>query len=483
MPLHDKTFWAISFFLIGVLLASVMQGAQRATVIGVLLTALLALFLFVANRRTLAILSLVVILGLGYFQWFTAAHDNAFTAPIGKQVIFTGMVERVKISGESQAADVRLQQEYDGLVRVTLKMYPTVAYGDILSFTGTLKTIDGPSQGYFEKEGIGATTSFPKKLEITAHDRGSGIKAALFSIRDSVQASFERALPPRQAVLMTGLVLGKSGGFDKEFTEKLKITGTTHLVALSGYNIAVIINGLFFLLGFLINRRYAVWLCIVAVIGFVVMTGAEASVVRAAIMATIMVIAERTSRLYSVRNAIVATALVMTLVNPNILVFDIGFQLSFMALLGIVYVKPAIERMFRMKDEPGILEWRKNLVTTVAAQLTVLPILLASFGLLSPLAIITNMLLLAFIPYTMTIGFFIVLASFISPYFAFVVALPARVLLGYELGIIDLFSRIDIGFTIERFPLFLSVGYYVLLFGAVVYSTGRAKPVLTSLPA
>jgi competence protein ComEC len=499
MPLYDKAFWLISFFLIGVLLGSVTQGVGRAMMIGVLLTALLALLLFIANRRTLAVLSLTIILGLGYFQWFTANHQQSFTAPIGRSEKFVGMVERVKMSGESQAVDVRLLPHqsvilsdseesrsfgipqddrninYEGLIRVTLKMYPTVAYGDVISFTGTLKSIDGPSRGYFAKEGIGATASFPKRVEIIGRGQGLRIKAVLFSIRDYVQASFERVLSPQQAVLMTGLVLGKSGGFDKEFTEKLKTTGTTHLVALSGYNIAVIINGLFFLLGFLINRRYAVWICIVAVIGFVVMTGAEASVVRAAIMATIMVIAERTSRLYSVRNAIAVTALVMILVNPNILVFDIGFRLSFMALIGIVYVKPAIEQFFKVNEEAGILEWRKNLVTTVAAQLTVLPILLSSFGLFSPLAIVTNVLLLAFIPYTMTLGFFIILAGAISQYLAFVVALPARLLLGYELGVINLFSKITFGFTIEHFPFVASLIYYGALFGFIVYVRSRTR--------
>jgi len=475
MPLHDKAFWLISFFLFGILLGSVMQGAGRMMIIGVLLTALLALFLFMTHRRTLAVLSLTIILGIGYFQWYGANHRELFTAPIGKSAEFVGMVEKVKISGESQAVDLQLSDaSYAGEIRVTLKMYPTVTYGDIISFVGVLKPIEGQSQGYFAKEGIGATVSFPKELNIIARGKGSRIKSSLFGIRDYVQASFERVFSPQQAVLMTGLVLGKSGGFNKEFTEKLKITGTTHLVALSGYNIAVIINGLFSLLGFLINRRYAVWICIVAVIGFVVMTGAEASVVRAAIMATIMVIAERTSRLYSVRNAIAVTALVMILVNPNILVFDIGFQLSFMALIGIVYVKPALQQFFRMKEESGFLEWRKNLVTTVAAQIAVLPILLSSFGLFSPLAIVTNVLLLTFIPYTMGLGFFIILANLLSSYLAFVVALPARFLLGYELGIINLFSKINFGFTIESFPIFAAVLYYALLFGFIVYAKRRS---------
>jgi len=439
----------------------------------VLVTVLIALFLFLMGRQTMAIFSLVIVVGLLYFHWFSLRYAQQFTAPLGQKVSIVGLVGKVSESGESQRADLQLSDQYQGKIRVTLPLYPEVKYGDVLEFEAGLNAIDGPSQGYFKKEGINATAVFPKNVEIVEHNQGVPIKAGLLAIRDYVQDSFGRVLAPSQATLMTGLVFGKSGGFDKEFSEKLKATGTTHLVALSGYNIAVVINSLFLILGFLINRRQSVWICIIAVVGFVVMTGAESSVVRAAIMAIILVIAERSSRIYSMRNAVVVTAFLMVMINPRILVFDIGFQLSFLALLGIVYLKPAIDTYFRVSSKSSFLGWRENLTTTVAAQLMVLPILFSSFGFFSPLSVITNVLLLSFIPYTMGLGFFIVLAGLLSYYLAFLVALPARLLLGYELAVINLFAKIPFGFTVENFPGIIGALYYFIVIAFILYVRWR----------
>ncbi len=455
----------MGLFLVGVLCAS--AGLSFIAVAGgTVLATLLSLAL---KRSWLAALLVSVILGFGYSQWHNAHYRKEFTAPIGEQLQLVGVVEKVVTKDTSQSVDLRLQREHSGLIRLTLRSYPILRYGDLVRVSGALESTMGPSQGYFLKEGIGAVTKFPKETVVIAHDQGSRIKSALLAIREYVEKSFTQVLAPEQATLMTGLVLGKSGGFSKELAEKLKITGTTHLVALSGSNITIIITSLLSVLGFLINRRYAVWLCVLAIIAFVVMTGAESSVVRAAVMATIVIIAEQSSRIYSVRVAIVAAAFMMVLYNPNILVFDVGFQLSFLALLGIIYLQPAIETFFKINPNPGFFAWRKNAVITTAAQLAVLPIILSSFGFFSPLAIITNILLLSFIPYTMMLGFFVALGSLISPHLSWLLSLPAKLLLGYELAVINFFAQLPLGFQISDLSVAMSIVYYALLIGFVVY--------------
>ena len=465
----------MGLFLLGVLAASLMQGVAAGFLIVVCLTAISALLLFILERRLLALFCITVIFGFAYFQWYGARQQERFTAPIGSSLELTGLVEKVITKDSSQSVDIQLRGDYSGLIRANVRLYPAVRYGDVVRFSGVLQSTIGPSAEYFAKEGIGAVMKFPKELAVIAHDKGSRVKAGLLAIRSYVEESFTKTLAPEQATLMTGLVLGKSGGFSKEFTEKLKATGTTHLVALSGFNISVIVTSLLWFSGFIINRCYGVWVCVAVIVGFVVMTGAEASVVRAAVMATIMILAEQSSRMYSVRNAIVAAAFVMVLSNPAILVFDVGFQLSFLALMGIVYLQPAIEKFFKINPEPGILEWRKNAVASTAAQLAVLPIILTSFGFFSPLSIITNVLLLSFIPYTMALGFFIAFARLFSPYLAFVLALPAKLLLGYELAVIDFFAKLPLGFQIERLPIGVSILYYGLLIAFVAYIHRRQK--------
>ena len=477
MALYDRAFWLMSFFLIGVAAESLLTGVRAAVIIILLATALLALFLFLRGKVVIGCFSLLIIVGCWYANWFTTSRERAVAIPFDQRKVLTGLVVRVAQSGSGQRTDIDLTSPYNGMIRAAMPAFPGLIYGDQVTFTGTPQSIVGPSAGYLRKEGVSATINKPSGVSIESHGNGSTIKARLFTIRTGVESIISRVFTPAQATLMTGLILGKSGGFSKEFTEQLKATGTTHLVALSGYNIAVIVNGLLLVLGFVLHRRYAVWLCVIAVIGFVIMTGAEASVVRAAIMATIMIIAERASRVYAVRNAVLATAVVMVLANPQVLVFDIGFQLSFLALLGIVYVQPALATIFRIpSDKPSFFKWRENLLTTTAAQLAVLPILLINFGFFSPLAIITNVLLLSAVPATMFIGLIVIGAYLLSPHLAFIASLPARLLLNYELSIISIFSKIPLGFTIGKLPVLVSSMYYV----GLVYLVIRARRQLQS---
>ena len=131
-------------------------------------------------------------------------------------------------------------------------------------------------------------------------------------------------------------------------------------------------------------------------------------------MGFLALLASQVGRLYSVRNAIVLAAFFMVLVNPRILYFDIGFQLSFLALVGIVYLGPAIQKFFRMKKEEGFLGWRKNFLTTTSAQLGVAPLLIINFNQFSLFALLANILILEVIPPTMFLGFLLGAIGFFS---------------------------------------------------------------------
>jgi len=108
------------------------------------------------------------------------------------------------------------------------------------------------------------------------------------------------------------------------------------------------------------------------------MAGAEASVVRAAIMGFLVLLAKEAGRMYSFRNAVTFAAAGMAVFDPTILVFDIGFQLSFVSLLGITHLEPALKRFFG--ERGSFLGWRENALTTLSAQLAVAPILIQNFG-------------------------------------------------------------------------------------------------------
>ena len=224
----------------------------------------------------------------------------------------------------------------------------------------------------------------------------------------------------------------------------MSASGTTHLVALSGQNITIIVIAISSFFGFFSRRKSVFWLTLLIITFFVLMTGAEASVVRAAIMGGIILLAKQISRIHSMRNVIAVAAFIMVLYNPQVLRFDFGFQLSFAALIGIVYFSPTIKKIFKMKEGEGFLGWRENFLTTTSAQLAVLPLILINFSNFSPLSLLANILILEAIPLTMIFGFALGAIGFISLPMAIIFSWFVNLFLIYELAIIDIFSKISL---------------------------------------
>ena len=156
-------------------------------------------------------------------------------------------------------------------------------------------------------------------------------------------------------------------------------------------------------------------------------------------MGVIMMLAVHQERIYSFRNAITLTAAAMLILDPTLLSGDAGFQLSFAALLGIVYVYPWLRNKLKWK-EGGFLNWKTNALQTFSAQLAVLPIVLAVFGFVSPAAPISNILILEFIPLTMLAGFLTALTGFFSYHLSAFIGWGANLLLSYEILVIRFFA-------------------------------------------
>jgi competence protein ComEC len=300
--------------------------------------------------------------------------------------------------------------------------------------------------------------------------------AWLYSFKHSLIDAFNQNLPAAEAALAAGLTVGERGGFSSAFNQAMKGSGTTHLVALSGYNIMVIVTYATALFLLFCRRRTAVVLTVPLIIAFVLMTGAEASVVRAAIMGFILLLAKEVGRFFNVRNAIMLAGLVMVLFNPQVLVFDVGFILSFLALIGLVYLAPVLQGLFKYSGQPGFLAWRESLFTTTSAQVMVLPILIQSFGGFSPVSLISNVLILGLVPLTMGLSFALAGLSFVSSFLASLVSLFLWPLLRFEVDVIEFFGRLPFP-TLPAFGWILAVLYYILIAGFIVWWNSNHKNV------
>ncbi|MBI5079357.1 ComEC/Rec2 family competence protein, partial [Candidatus Wolfebacteria bacterium] len=416
MRIYDIVFYFIAFFLFGVLTASLKINFLTvifiATTVGVLFL-ISGLKLKNPRLKILAILSLAAVLGAFYYNFYGFIQNKNALMVFNEKIDFNGIVADYPQTGDYQKFIIELQSPYSGKISAKLPLYPNFDYGDMIHFNGVIKKpFPVDYADYLAKDGIFGVSDFPK-TEIIAANQSSKIKLSLFNLKRKIIIVFQKVLAPGKAAFLSGVTLGERAEFSKEFKEKMSKSGTTHLVALSGYNITIIGVVITAFLSRFLRRNVAFWLSILAIIGFTLMTGGEASVVRAAIMGVIALSAKQIGRVNNMRNAISIAAFLMVLFNPKVLRFDLGFQLSFAALLGIIYLSPAIKNFFKFKNEPGFLAWRENFLTTVSAQLAVIPLLLINFNGFSFSSFLSNILILEAIPPTMFLGFLIGFLGFI----------------------------------------------------------------------
>ena len=424
MPLHDKAFYLALFFIIGTLAAGFGFGIWWALLGAFLIS---KIFFSVNIKKTLIFMG-ICFLGFFYLHLHDVLHKDII--PLGEDTHFEGLiVEEPREGIESTRLTVKLNDPHKGEVWLYTSAGTVFEYGEEITFDGSVEISPG---------GVNVT-SFPISLKVIDEDKGNIVRAKLIKLKNVLTGKLEAVLPAEHAALASGLLLGERAEFTDEFEEAMRNSGTTHIVALSGYNIAilvVIISGIF---SYLWNRRIAFYLSLLIIPGFVIMTGASPSVIRAGIMGLILLLAENQSRPYSPRNAIVLTALGMVLFNPRIGVDDVGFQLSFAALIGIIYLYPFLEKKFNIQSA-GFLSWKKNALQTASAQIAVLPIILSTFGFFSPVALVSNVLILEFIPITMLITFVTIILGFVSFHLSLVIGWISSVFLGYEIFIIKFFG-------------------------------------------
>ncbi len=463
MPVHNAAFYAALFFILGIALGSFTAGLAGRYFLVAVFVLVTGVALYFLNKKHLAALAIFMLIGCGYYF---ADDAGAKSAEIiyNRDVSFEGVVRKSELTENGQDIFV-------GNIKLYAGRYPSYEYGDRLSLQGKIQEPQEEYKNYFLKDGILGTMRNPKII-LVGINAGNPIKASLLKIKSKAENTFKALLPYDEALFLGGLVLGSKADYSREFRETLSRSGTTHLVALSGYNISVIAKGVAFFFALVFSRSATFFISLIFIFLFVIMTGAEASVTRAGFMGAIALLANQTGRVYSFKNAAVIAALFMLLENPKILVFDLGFQLSFAALLGIVYLEPVIGKVFRLKREPGFLAWRENFKTTLAAQLAVFPILIMKFGVVSLSGIVSNILILGLIPWTMFFGFLMGIFGFISHYLSWLLGFIVAPILSYELMIIEFFSKFGY-FSEINLSISFAIIYYVILFIVIAHVKRR----------
>lgn len=283
-----------------------------------------------------------------------------------------------------------------------------------------------------------------------------------------------RMISEPYAGLLNGIILGTKSGLGYELTKDFKITGLMHIVAVSGYNVTIVINA-FYLAAKPLAYRWRMGLSLGLIFLFIILTGGSASVVRAGIMGGMVVIARLFGRKAMAINSLIFAAFLMIVEKPSILVGDIGFQLSVAATVGIVLINPIFirvgDRGLVLKKIPESL--KEALFSTLSASAMTLPIILYYFGNLSLVSPISNLIILPIIPVAMLVGFMVLAGGLLYYPIGYVMGFGAWFMLYIIVQLIRLLAEIPYASVVldQKFKL-LIIPYYLLVFW-VIYINSR----------
>lgn len=282
-------------------------------------------------------------------------------------------------------------------------------------------------------------------------------------------AGMRNALPEPSASFALGLLLGTRGLIPKDVQDMLTAVGLTHLIAVSGYNLTILINATRKPL-----RNVSKFLALMAPIWlifvFMLLTGFSASIVRAAIVSGLSLIAGYYGRSYKPMVLIMLSGVITLLYNPAYLWNDAGWQLSFLAFYGILILGPLMEQQFQAHGTMA-----KLMIESMAAYIITLPLIVGLFGNISVIAPVANLVILPLVPLVMFLAFISGMFGIATP-LAPIIGLPLKIILALMLGIMNFLASLPMASTtIPATSLAFALYIPILVFTLILFIQSRRR--------
>jgi competence protein ComEC len=363
----------------------------------------------------------------------------------------------------------------EGLLLVRVFPNETYEYGERIRLRGTLVTPpeneDFSYRDYLAGQGIHAYMS---RTEVTRlpGEGGNPVRRTIYAFKAKALENIYLIFPDPEASLIAGILLGVDTGLPANLQQAFKDTGTAHIIAISGFNIAIIAGLFFTLFSRVLGQLRGSILAILGIALYTLLVGADAAVVRAALMGSIALTARQLGRRNDGLNALMLSAVLMSIHNPNT-PWDVGFQLSFFATLGLIlYAEPfqnwAVKVITRYTS-PGTAQKvaapvSEYFLLTLAAQLTTLPIMAYHFKRISLVSLVANPFVLPVQPAVMIVGGIAVILSLIWLPLGALAAFAAWPFVAYTIRLVELFDRLPNGvIVLGDLSLWLVILFYAVL--------------------
>lgn len=333
-----------------------------------------------------------------------------------------------------------------GRVRVRSIQSPAVARGDVVQVEGKMNQTLGTSRQ--------GSISFPK---ITVRQKNTSVSE---SIRKRFLASVYSSLPEPQASLGVGFLVGVRSSLPTDFVIAMSVVGLTHIVAVSGYNLTIIVQ---FIKRFFEKRSayQTIFFSLILIAGFLIITGWSPSIMRASVISGFSLLAWYYGRTFNPIVLILLGAAITGFINPSYVWGDVGWYLSFLAFTGVLLLAPLLMALLKARSRPHLLV--AILIETLAAQAFALPYIALIFGEISLISPLANLLVIPLIPFAMLMIFIVGLIGIVSPVLALWIALPVRAVMTVIVWIIERLATIGWAKAVVQLSPWHTIFIYIFL--------------------
>lgn len=453
----------VSGIIAGVLLSNLIILKLWVIFLFILFSVVILIYVLLFNPPTktkkIFVIVLIIIISttLSITRSFQTQKDSKISNFINQKIELIGTISGepdIRSFNTRLTVDIERIKTENSIIKteerliITTNHFPQYKTGDEIKIFGKIQPpqnfenengIEFDYINYLAKDDIYNLSYYPQ-VELI-HRPDFNIKRTIFLIKNLFLEKAQKILPSPEAELLGGILLGTKRSLGEDLEEKFRIVGLIHIVVLSGYNVTIIAEFIFRILGFL-PRTFSAVVGAISIIIFSIMVGSGATVVRSVVMALLALSSRVLYKNYNVNRALFFAGSLMILHNPRILLYDPSFQLSFLATIGLVNLSDFVKKFIRFL--PNKFEIREITSATFSTQIAVIPLLIKMTGELSVVAPIVNVLTLQVIPITMLFGFIATILGFINQTLGLIFGLVPFLFLNYILKVVEIFSSFPI---------------------------------------
>ena len=387
------------------------------------------------------------------------------TTPISKSTYYRAEAEIVyatdSVAQSLIGYDVLLNLYTDSLEHTPQLCDRYLINGKILRPTDN--GLEGFDYGkYLARNGLcGVAYLGSNNIKYLSTEQPCGFVQCSYVLRDKLIRRFESVgLEGSRLAIISAITLGEKGLLSNDVKDTFSAAGVSHILVVSGMHVGFIFLIIMWLMSIMPYRRRWIMVCLGSVIlwSYALLTGLAPSVVRATFMFSMMLIFKVMGEKYRITHALFFSATILLLCNPNTL-FDVGFQLSYLAVIGIVYFYLLVyKRILTFKSRP--LRWvLSSVAVTISAQILTLPIVIYQFNQLPIYFIISNLFVTAFAPFLFLGGIALLPLSYI-PY----ISIGAGWLMSHVVGMFEWIINLIVAIPFSTTKIYLSLVETFLLY-------------------